>query len=119
MTETTNEKCAKCGKPMLVRLGRYGNFLGCSGFPECRTIVSLETKSESGYKPVPCPKCEKGEIVEKRSKRGKIFYACNQYPACDHALWNPPTGEKCPKCKALLVTKGKDNEVVCSNKECK
>jgi DNA topoisomerase-1 len=92
-----HEKCDKCGKPMTLKQGRFGAFLGCSGYPECKNIKSFENKTG-----VKCDKCDKGEIVEKRSKKGRIFYACNQYPACTNALWNKPTGKKCPECKALL-----------------
>lgn len=122
INETTDEVCDKCNKPMAVKFGRYGKFLGCSGFPECRNIISLkddkkEFASKSDYKPIPCPVCE-GQIVEKRTRRGKIFYGCNKYPDCEHAVWNPPTGEKCPECEALLVVKNK-KVIACSNKECK
>jgi len=111
--ETTNEVCEKCGKPMVFKIGRYGKFLGCSGYPDCKNIKSV-VKSTG----VKCPKCDKGEIVEKKSKAGKIFYACDQYPSCKHALWSKPTGEKCPKCDGLMIY-AKNDSVICSNKECK
>ena len=111
--ETTNEICEKCGKPMVFKIGRYGKFLGCSGYPDCKNIKSV-VKSTG----VKCPKCDKGEIVEKKSKAGKIFYACDQYPSCKHALWSKPTGEKCPKCDSLMIY-AKNDSVICSNKECK
>ena len=110
--ETTNEKCEKCGKPMVIKIGRYGKFLGCSGYPDCRNIKPI-VKSTG----VKCPQCGKGEIVEKKSKKGRIFYACDQYPKCEFALWNKPTGEKCPICGGLMVF-GKGKTSVCGNKEC-
>jgi DNA topoisomerase-1 len=110
--EITNEKCEKCGKPMVVKIGRYGKFLGCSGYPECRNIKPI-VKSTG----VKCPECGKGEIVEKKSKKGRIFYACDQYPKCKFSLWNKPTGELCPKCESLMVF-GAKGKTKCSNKEC-
>jgi DNA topoisomerase-1 len=101
--ETTDEKCEKCGKPMLVRFGRYGKFLGCSGYPECKTILPMVKPKSLG---IHCPSCEDGEILEKRSRRGKIFYSCNRYPACTFASWDRPVPEPCPLCKApFLVEK--------------
>ena len=111
--ETTNEVCEKCGKPMAVKRGRFGTFLGCTGYPECKTIKSI-TKS-TGTK---CPQCNKGDIVEKKSKAGRIFFACSGYPDCKFALWSKPTGEKCPKCQSLMVL-AKNDTTTCSNKECK
>ncbi|MFA6047727.1 MAG: type I DNA topoisomerase [Parcubacteria group bacterium] len=111
--ENSGEICDVCGAKMVVKRGKYGVFLGCSNYPECKGIKRIENKT--GIK---CPKCETGEIVARKSKRGKTFYGCNSYPKCDFALWNKPTGEKCPQCQSLLVfsMKGKVN---CSNKECK
>ena len=105
-------KCEKCGKPMAIRHGRFGPFLACTGYPDCKNIKNIEKKVG-----VACPKCGTGEIVEKRSKRGRTFFACNQYPKCEFALWSKPTGAKCEKCGSLLVF-GKENTEVCSNKEC-
>lgn len=110
--ETTDEVCDKCGAPMVIKSGRFGKFLSCSKYPDCKNMKPL-VKSTG----VACPECGKGEIVERRSKRGKTFYSCNQYPKCKFALWSKPTGEKCPKCGSLLVY-GKNNTVVCSSKEC-
>jgi DNA topoisomerase-1 len=111
--ENSGEVCDICGAPMVVKRGKYGVFLGCSNYPECKGIKRIENKT--GIK---CPKCNVGEIVARKSKRGKTFYGCNSYPKCDFALWNKPTGEKCPQCGSLLIfsMKGKVN---CSNKECK
>lgn len=110
--ELANEKCDKCGKPMAVKHGRFGAFLGCTGYPDCRNIKHVERKTG-----VKCPTCKEGEIIEKRSKRGRNFYSCNRYPACTFALWSKPTGETCPNCGSLLVF-GAKNTVKCSKKEC-
>lgn len=106
------EKCPECGKPLTLKRGRFGPFMGCTGYPECKHIKKIE-KSVG----VKCPKCGKGDIVEKKSKRGKTFYACNQYPDCQNAYWSKPTGEKCPECSSLLVY-GAKNTARCSSKEC-
>ena len=98
--ETTDEVCEKCGKPMLVRFGRFGKFLGCSGYPECKTITPLIKPAKLG---VACPDCDGGEILEKRSRRGKIFYSCNRYPDCKFASWDRPIPIPCPLCKAPFV----------------
>ncbi|MCF6276775.1 MAG: type I DNA topoisomerase [Candidatus Magasanikbacteria bacterium] len=108
-----HEKCEKCGEPMALKHGRFGPFLGCSGYPDCKNIKSFA--KSTGVK---CNKCKTGEIVEKKSKKGRTFFACNQYPKCENALWSKPTGKKCTKCKQLIVEAGKD-KVKCSNKECK
>jgi DNA topoisomerase-1 len=122
ITEKPTEKiCPKCGAPLLIRLGRYGEFYACSKFPKCRYTESLE-KNTLGIK---CPKCKKGEIVEKRTKKHKIFYGCSNWPKCNFALWDKPirqaqgepTGEKCPKCGSLLV-ETKRKQIKCSNTEC-
>lgn len=107
------EICEKCGSPMALKRGKFGAFLGCSKYPECSNIKKIEKTTG-----VNCPKCLVGEIVERRSKRGRVFYGCNKYPDCDFALWNRPASEKCPKCGSLLVFAGKD-KIKCSNKECK
>ncbi len=163
--------CPNCGRKMLVRTSRYGNqFLGCSGYPECKTIISMDNMSEldndnsengestqaqaveekcekcggqmvlkkgpygkylectecSARKRyirstgVKCPKCGQGEIVEKKSKSGKIFFGCNKYPDCDFALWDEPTGEHCPDCGELIVKRVNKSGTVemCSNRKC-
>jgi DNA topoisomerase-1 len=110
--EHSNEICEACGAPMAVKRGRFGAFLGCSNYPECKTIKKIENKT--GIK---CPKCNIGDIVERKSKRGRMFFGCNTYPKCDFALWNKPTGEKCPKCGSLMTFAAK-GEFRCSNKEC-
>ncbi|MBL7142242.1 MAG: type I DNA topoisomerase [Candidatus Pacebacteria bacterium] len=114
ITEKPTEKtCPKCGAPLLIRIGRYGEFYACSKFPKCRYTESLE-KNNLGVK---CPKCKNGKIVEKRTKKRKIFYGCDQFPKCDFALWDKPTGEKCKKCDSLMVKTIRWGEK-CSNKEC-
>lgn len=162
-------KCPNCGKPMVLRIGKNGSqFLGCSGYPDCKTMMSLnalseDTGEENSNEPevceekcekcgsnmifktgpygkymectnenckhrkpyrkstgVACPKCGKGTIVERKSKRGTIFYGCDKYPECDFTLWNEPTGETCPECGSLLVKKvlKKGNVIACSSLKC-
>lgn len=161
-------KCPNCGKPMVLRTSKHGTqFLGCSGYPECKTMMSLNALSEETdeenkepevceekcekcgsdmifkmgpygkymectnedckhRKPyrkstgVKCPKCGQGTIVERKSKRGTVFYGCDKYPDCDFTLWNEPTGEECPECKSLLVKKvlKKGTVIACSNMKC-
>ena len=106
------ETCPDCGKPLTLKRGRFGPFMGCSGYPDCKFIKKIE--KTVGVK---CPKCNEGDIVEKKSKRGRVFYACNQYPKCENAYWSKPTGDKCPMCQSLVVFAAK-NTVRCSNKEC-
>jgi DNA topoisomerase-1 len=96
--EITNEKCPKCARPMAIKWGRFGKFLACTGFPECKTTKSIA----NGIK-LACPKCVEGEIVERRTKKGKLFYGCSRYPECDFASWDKPNGEKCPECAHPLV----------------
>jgi DNA topoisomerase-1 len=101
--EKTDEVCAKCGSPMIFKQGRFGKFMACSNYPKCKT-----TKNVQKSLGVKCPQCQEGEMVEKRTKRGKPFYACDKYPACKHAVWSKPTGELCPECKQLLIYAAKD-----------
>ncbi len=112
ITEKTGRKCPKCGSEILIRWGKFGKFYACSNFPRCKYTESLEKPKLE----IKCPKCKNGEITEKRTKKGKIFYGCDQFPKCDFALWDKPTGEKCPECGSLLVEKGK--QIICSNKDC-
>ena len=168
----SDKLCPNCGRKMLVRTNRFGNqFLGCSGYPECKTIISLNNMSEldssdegdatNNSEPqtvqekcekcggqmvlkigpygkytecvecknrkryirstgVKCPKCGQGEIVEKKSKAGKIFFGCNKYPDCDFALWDEPTGEHCPECGELMVKRTNKSGTIemCSNRKC-
>lgn len=107
-----DEKCPKCGHPLAEKHGRNGKFIGCTNFPACDFTKSIV--KTTGVK---CPKCKRGEIIEKVSKKGKRFYACNNYPDCDYAIWDPPTGEICPECGNLLVHKKNRNvdEIRCEN----
>ena len=157
--------CPNCGKTMVVRTSRFGSqFLGCSGYPECKTMMPLNSKPQDVAEPevceekcekcnsdmifkvgpygkymectnpdcknrkriivstgVKCPKCNDGEIVQRKSKYGKVFYGCNKYPDCDFVLWNEPTGEVCPECGELIVKKvlKKGTFAECSSKTCK
>ena len=110
--EMTDIKCEKCGAPMLIRQGRFGKFLACSGFPKCRNTKPLD--QDTG---IVCPACGKGKIVARKTKTRKTFYACDQYPKCKFALWARPSGNKCPKCGRLMINAGEGTEK-CSNKEC-
>jgi len=111
--EHGNEICEVCGAPMVVKRGRFGTFLGCSNYPECKGIKKIEKKTG-----IICPKCNIGDIVERKSKKGRLFFGCNTYPKCNFAMWNKPTGEKCPQCSSLLAFAAK-GKTKCSNKECK
>ena len=91
----SDETCDKCGSRMLIKTGRYGKFLACSAYPDCKNIQPLEKPKSLG---ITCPSCGEGEMQEKKSRYGKIFYSCNRYPKCKYALWNPPKAEPCPKC---------------------
>lgn len=107
--EETGEICPLCGKPLVYRHGKYGKFIACSGYPECKYIPKVEKSVTVICK---CPKCD-GDIIVKKTKRGKEFYGCSNFPKCKYASWDKPTGEICSKCNELLVMK-KDN-VVCPN----
>lgn len=156
--------CPNCGRKMLVKTSRFGNqFLGCSGYPECKTILPIDVNGDT-VKPlepekaeekcekcggdmiiktgpygkylecvscqnrksfvrstgITCPKCGKGQIVERKSKYGKMFFGCNKYPDCDFVLWNEPTGDVCPKCGSLIVKRIMKNgeKLECSNRSC-
>ncbi|MEK7519374.1 MAG: type I DNA topoisomerase [Patescibacteria group bacterium] len=114
VVQKTEKTCPKCGSPLLIRLGRFGKFYACSGFPKCKYTESLKENNLN----ISCPKCKNGGIVEKRTKKRKIFYGCSNWPKCDFALWDKPTGEECPDCTSLLVAT-KRGQIKCSNKECK
>lgn len=107
--EKTGETCPECGSDLVIRNGRYGKFTACSNYPTCKYIKKEERVVENL---ADCPKCD-GKIVAKRTRKGKFFYGCTNYPKCDFASWYKPTGEKCPKCGFLLVEK--KDKVVCSN----
>ena len=111
----TDEICEKCGRNMVIKMGRYGKFLACPGFPDCRNTKPLVEKIG-----VKCPECGDGEIVVKRSKKGRIFYGCDQYPKCEFVSWNKPIDEKCPKCGSILTEmKSRSKKTIkCSNSTC-
>jgi len=115
--EESGEKCEKCGRPMVYKHGRYGKFLACSGYPDCKHIKAQSTG-------VPCPEtgCS-GDIVKKVSKRGKVFYSCSRYPKCDFAIWDKPVKEKCPDCDAAFLVEKQSKKtgprLQCANKSCK
>ncbi|MBI2024175.1 type I DNA topoisomerase [Candidatus Giovannonibacteria bacterium] len=111
--EQTNEVCEKCGKPMVIKRGRFGRFMACSGFPDCKSTKPLPPVSLN----IKCPKCMEGEIVERSTKRGKAFYGCSLWPKCDFASWLRPTGESCPVCSSPLVM-GANDTIKCSSKSC-
>ena len=113
--EVSDEICEKCGRNMVIKMGRFGKFLACPGFPECSNAKPLLEKIN-----VTCPVCQKGEVVLRRSKKGRTFYGCSDYPECDFVSWDRPTGERCPKCNSIMVERNtkKGKLVICSNKEC-
>jgi len=112
-------KCPQCESDLWVRTGKYGKFIGCSSYPKCKHIESLEQPANTG---VTCPKCSKGEILTRKSRRGKVFYSCSEYPSCDYAIWNEPVAEACPNCNwpilSIKTTKSKGTEKVCPQKDC-
>lgn len=111
--DETGEICDKCGKPMVVKYGRFGRFIACSGYPECKNIKKIV--NEIGVK---CPKCG-GEVIKRKSKRGRFFFGCNNYPNCDFVSWDEPTNEKCPQCGKMLFKKNtKKPKIYCEDKEC-
>ncbi len=112
-------KCPQCQSDLIVRQGPYGKFIGCSGYPKCRFIEPLEKPSDTG---VPCPECGKGSMLQRKSRRGKIFYSCSTYPDCSYAVWNEPLNQPCPQCQwpmlTLKTTKRRGAELVCPQKDC-
>ncbi|HET6387356.1 MAG TPA: type I DNA topoisomerase [Armatimonadota bacterium] len=113
----TDQICPECGKPMAIKQSRYGEFLGCTGYPECRKTMPLTAIKKIG---VACPDCG-GDIIEKRSKkRGKVFYGCSNYPECKYAVWAKPVDQKCPKCGSLMGegTGRNRDSIICLNRDC-
>ncbi|MFB6363953.1 type I DNA topoisomerase [Paenibacillus elgii] len=98
--EVSDEICEKCGRHFVYKMGRFGKFLACSGFPDCRNTKPIVKNTG-----VTCPNCHEGKIIERRSKKGRIFYGCDRYPECDFVSWDKPVGHPCPKCGAMLVEK--------------
>ena len=112
----SDEVCPNCGQKMLIREGRFGEFLGCAGYPDCKTTMQLAKKLD-----IKCPVCGEGEVLEKKSRKGKIFYGCGRYPDCKYVTWDKPTNKRCPKCNGLLGErrfKGRMMGYRCTSTEC-
>jgi DNA topoisomerase-1 len=114
-----DRKCPACQSDLVIKPGRYGKFIGCSNYPECKHMEPLEKPKETH---INCPVCKKGQILERKSRKGRVFYSCEQYPKCKYAIWNPPIGEPCPKCHwpiiTLKTTKRRGEERVCPQQGC-
>lgn len=117
--EKVGRDCPECGSELVFKQGRYGRFIGCSGYPKCRYIEPLEKPKDTG---VACPKCNKGTLMQRKSRRGKVFYSCSTYPKCDYAVWNEPISENCPNCGwpvlTIKTTKRSGTQKVCPQQEC-
>lgn len=116
IVEETDEVCEVCGKPMVVKYGRYGKFLACSGYPDCKNTKPYLIKTG-----VDCPECDDGEVIERTSKKGRTFFGCSNYPECNFMAWNKPVEKPCPECGGVMVektTKAKGEHYKCINKEC-
>ncbi len=114
--KVSDQVCPNCGKPMLIREGRFGEFLGCAGYPECKTAMPLSKPLD-----VKCPTCGEGDVLEKKSRKGKIFYGCSRYPDCAFVTWDKPTNKHCPKCNGLLGERRFRGRVFgyrCTNADC-
>jgi DNA topoisomerase-1 len=113
-------KCPDCESDLIIRSGRYGKFIGCSNYPNCKYIEPLEKPEDSG---VQCPQCKKGNILKRKSRRGKIFFSCARYPDCDYAIWNEPLAQPCPTCHwpitSIKTTKRSGTQRVCPQQDCK
>jgi DNA topoisomerase-1 len=112
--------CPECNSQLIIRSGRYGKFIGCSGYPDCKYIEPLEKPQDTG---IACPKCAKGSMLKRKSRRGKIFFSCSTYPDCDYAVWNEPVEGPCPDCNwpilTVKTTKKRGAERVCPQPDCK
>ena len=112
--------CPDCESPLHIKQGRYGKFIGCSGYPKCKFIESLEKPKDTN---VTCCECHKGTLLQRRSRRGKIFYSCSTYPDCTYAIWNEPINQPCPTCKwpilTIKTTKRYGAQLACPQKDCK
>jgi DNA topoisomerase-1 len=108
--EVTDVICENCGRHMVIKYGPHGKFLACPGFPDCRNTKPYLEKIG-----VSCPKCGK-DIVVRKTKKGRRFYGCEDYPECDFMSWPRPVADKCPKCGGYMVQKG--NRIVCANEQC-
>ena len=115
MDEETDEICENCGENMVIKYGRFGKFMACKNYPECKTTKPLINKIG-----VTCPKCSKGDIILRKSKKGKMFYGCSNYPECDFVSWSKPTGDICDKCGSYMIEKitKTETKIICSDKEC-
>ncbi|GAV25330.1 DNA topoisomerase I [Carboxydothermus islandicus] len=114
--EETEEKCPNCGRNLVVRTSRFGKFLACPGYPECKFIKPFVQKTGAT-----CPQCG-GEIIVKKSKKGRVFYGCSNYPSCDFVSWDLPSSKKCPNCQSVMVEKRpkkKPPYLLCTNPDCK
>ena len=114
-----DRKCPDCQSDLIIRHGKFGKFIGCSNYPKCKFIESLEKPKDTE---VTCPKCKEGHILERKSRRGKVFFSCERYPKCDYAIWNKPINEPCPECKwpilSVKTTKRSGTEKVCPQQNC-
>ncbi len=120
---STDQRCVKCGMPMVLRQGKFGPFLACSGYPDCKNTQSVSQVGTPQDTGVDCPEAGcSGRLVQKMSKRGKVFYGCNRYPDCTYAIWDKPVPQECPLCHAKFLiekTSKKDGTcLVCANKDC-
>lgn len=114
--KVTDVICEKCGRNMVIKHGRFGDFLACPGYPECKNTKPIVHKIN-----VKCPKCG-GDVLIKHSKKGRKFYGCSNYPKCDFVSWYEPVNEKCPKCGSIMVkkyNKAGGYSIQCSNSDCK
>lgn len=115
-----DRKCPECESPLVIKRGRYGKFIGCTGYPDCRHIEPLEKPVDTK---VLCPECSQANLLKRKSRNGKIFYSCADYPKCKYAIWNEPVAEICPDCNwpilSIKTTKRRGTEKVCPQKECK
>ena len=112
--EVSDIPCEKCGAMMVYKTGRFGKFLACPNFPNCRNTKAIIEKID-----VPCPKCG-AALIKRKSKRGKVFYGCEKYPDCDFVSWDKPTAMQCPKCGGMMVQKVGQNGsyITCMDKAC-
>lgn len=115
-----DRKCPECESQLIIRYGRYGKFIGCSSYPDCKHIEPYEKPRDTG---VECPTCKKGKMLQRKSRRGKIFFSCERYPDCTYATWNEPIAQACPSCNwpitAIKVTKRRGAERICPQQDCK
>lgn len=116
MDEETDEICELCGSNMVIKYGRFGKFMACKNYPECKNTKPIVNKIG-----VKCPKCKEGDIIMRKSKKKKVFYGCSNYPECDFVAWNKPVEEPCEVCGSYMYEKYSKSgtKIVCSNKECK